>query len=166
MFTKILHGLSSAKITKPGKFRSCQDGYAVKSSLKAEDGVLYPLEKSFFFLPKPPTLITHDMVEFRSNILLVCQEYWLILFGSWNLTYFSFYLLFACRLTMWNLRGMVLEARICIILIFSSDLKVSKNICLETFRGMNIMLFLTSSGWYDCQIMFLQTSLRCWYTDV
>ncbi|KAI3968378.1 hypothetical protein MKW92_029294 [Papaver armeniacum] len=66
VFTKILRGLSggSIKITRPGKFRSCQDGYAVKSSLKAEDGVLYPLEKGFFFLPKPPTLILHDEIEF------------------------------------------------------------------------------------------------------
>ncbi|XP_024031637.1 FACT complex subunit SSRP1 [Morus notabilis] len=70
VFTTILRGLSSAKVTKPGKFRSCQDGYAVKSSLKAEDGVLYPLEKSFFFLPKPPTLILHeeiDYVEFQRH---------------------------------------------------------------------------------------------------
>lgn len=63
VFTMILRGLSGAKMTRPGKFRSCQDGYAVKSSLKAEDGVLYPLEKSFFFLPKPPTLILHEEVE-------------------------------------------------------------------------------------------------------
>lgn len=64
VFTTILRGLSGAKVTKPGKFRSAQDGYAVKSSLKAEDGVLYPLEKSFFFLPKPPTLILHEEVSF------------------------------------------------------------------------------------------------------
>ncbi|KAK7852176.1 fact complex subunit ssrp1 [Quercus suber] len=64
VFTTILRGLSGAKVTKPGKFRSCQDGYAVKSSLKAEDGVLYPLEKSFFFLPKPPTLILHEEIEY------------------------------------------------------------------------------------------------------
>ncbi|KAI3905513.1 hypothetical protein MKX01_038403 [Papaver californicum] len=66
VFTTILRGLSGGrvKITRPGKFRSCQDGYAVKSSLKAEDGVLYPLEKGFFFLPKPPTLILHDEIEF------------------------------------------------------------------------------------------------------
>ncbi|CAJ2653388.1 unnamed protein product [Trifolium pratense] len=64
VFTTILRGLSGAKVTKPGKFRSCQDGYAVKSSLKAEDGILYPLEKSFFFLPKPPTLITHEEIDF------------------------------------------------------------------------------------------------------
>ncbi|OVA13298.1 Structure-specific recognition protein [Macleaya cordata] len=64
VFTTILRGLCGAKITRPGKFRSCQDGYAVKSSLKAEDGVLYPLEKGFFFLPKPPTLILHDEIEY------------------------------------------------------------------------------------------------------
>ncbi|KAM0932683.1 putative chromatin remodeling & transcriptional activation HMG family [Dioscorea sansibarensis] len=64
VFTTILRGLSGAKVTKPGKFRSCQDGYAVKSSLKAEDGILYPLEKSFFFLPRPPTLILHDEIEY------------------------------------------------------------------------------------------------------
>ncbi|KAF5735523.1 High mobility group isoform 1 [Tripterygium wilfordii] len=71
VFTTILRGLSGAKVTKPGKFRSCQDGYAVKSSLKAEDGVLYPLEKSFFFLPKPPTLILYeeiDYVEFERHV--------------------------------------------------------------------------------------------------
>ncbi|KAF3444756.1 hypothetical protein FNV43_RR14449 [Rhamnella rubrinervis] len=64
VFTTILRGLSGAKVTKPGKFRSCQDGYAVKSSLKAEDGVLYPLEKGFFFLPKPPTLILHEEIDY------------------------------------------------------------------------------------------------------
>ncbi|KAG9449128.1 hypothetical protein H6P81_009093 [Aristolochia fimbriata] len=64
VFIGILRGLSGSKVTRPGKFRSCLDGYAVKSSLKAEDGVLYPLEKGFFFLPKPPTLILHDEIEF------------------------------------------------------------------------------------------------------
>ncbi|CAI9752684.1 unnamed protein product [Fraxinus pennsylvanica] len=64
VFITILRGLSGAKITRPGKFRSSQDGYAVKSSLKAEDGVLYSLEKSFFFLPKPPTLILHEEIDY------------------------------------------------------------------------------------------------------
>ncbi|KAK4789581.1 hypothetical protein SAY86_016885 [Trapa natans] len=64
VFTTILRGLSGAKVTKPGKFRSSHDGYAVKSSLKAEDGILYPLEKSFFFLPKPPTLILYEEIDY------------------------------------------------------------------------------------------------------
>lgn len=64
VFTQILKGLSGAKVTRPGKFRSAQDGYCVRTSLKAEEGTLYPLEKSFFFLPKPPTLILHDEIEY------------------------------------------------------------------------------------------------------
>ncbi|XP_062230944.1 FACT complex subunit SSRP1-B-like isoform X3 [Phragmites australis] len=64
VFSKVLRGLSGAKVTRPSTFRSCQDGYAVKSSLKAEDGLLYPLEKGFFFLPKPPTLILHEEIEY------------------------------------------------------------------------------------------------------
>ncbi|KAK9116863.1 hypothetical protein Sjap_015810 [Stephania japonica] len=64
VFTMILRGLSGAKVTRPGKFRSRQNGYAVKSSLKAEDGILYPLEKGFFFLPKPPTLILNDEIDY------------------------------------------------------------------------------------------------------
>jgi len=58
----VLRGLSGAKVTRTSTFRSCQDGYAVQSSLKAEDGLLYPLEKAFFFLPKPPTLILYEEV--------------------------------------------------------------------------------------------------------
>ncbi|KAG4989091.1 hypothetical protein JHK82_031419 [Glycine max] len=64
MFTTILCGLFGAKVTKPRKLRSRQDGYAVKSSLEAEDGILYPLEKNFFFLPKPPTLILHEEIDY------------------------------------------------------------------------------------------------------
>jgi len=64
VFSMVLRGLSGAKVTRPSTFRSCQDGYAVKSSLKAEDGLLYPLEKGFFFLPKPPTLIPHEEIEY------------------------------------------------------------------------------------------------------
>ena len=63
MFTTILCGLFGAKVTKPRKLRSRQDGYAVKSSLEAEDGILDPLEKNFFFLPNPPTLILHEEVK-------------------------------------------------------------------------------------------------------
>lgn len=63
-------------MTRPGSFRSCQDGYAVKSSLKAEDGLLYPLEKGFFFLPKPPTLILHDEVMIM-DLFFFCNSSYL-----------------------------------------------------------------------------------------
>jgi structure-specific recognition protein 1 len=64
VFAQILRGLSAAKITQSGKFRSSQDGYAVRASLKAKDRILYPLEKSFFFLPKPPMLFLHEEIEY------------------------------------------------------------------------------------------------------
>eukprot|EP00270_Netrium_digitus_P014912 TRINITY_DN5150_c0_g1_i6.p1 TRINITY_DN5150_c0_g1~~TRINITY_DN5150_c0_g1_i6.p1 ORF type:complete len:701 (+),score=261.43 TRINITY_DN5150_c0_g1_i6:184-2286(+) len=70
VLAQILRGLSGAKITRQGTFRSHSDGCAVRTSLKAEEGYLYPLEKCFFFLPKPPTLITHeeiDNVEFERH---------------------------------------------------------------------------------------------------
>ncbi|RLM99672.1 FACT complex subunit SSRP1-B-like [Panicum miliaceum] len=60
VFSNVLCGLSGAKVTRQSTFRSCQHGYAVKSALKAEDGLLYPLEKAFFFLPKLPTLILYE----------------------------------------------------------------------------------------------------------
>lgn len=92
IFIAILRGLSGTKVTRPGKFRSSQDGYAVKSSLKAEDGVLYPLEKSFFFLPKPPALILHE--EVYLFFLLVFVEVEFVLMCTINIlrgiTFFSF----------------------------------------------------------------------------
>jgi len=120
VFTTILRGLSGAKVTKPGKFRSCQDGYAVKSSLKAEDGILYPLEKSFFFLPKPPTLILHEEVKSDSTDMIKCQ---LLVHVANDICKMEvlIVLIFPIRLTMWSLRGMLLVDPMCIILTFLSD---------------------------------------------
>ncbi|GKB37199.1 glutamate--cysteine ligase, chloroplastic [Tanacetum coccineum] len=36
-------------------------------STNVEDGVLYLLEKTFFFLPKPPTLILHDEIRYDNE---------------------------------------------------------------------------------------------------
>lgn len=30
---------------------------------QADDGYLYPLEKAFFYIHKPPTLLVHDEIE-------------------------------------------------------------------------------------------------------
>jgi len=62
-FADILKGLSGAKIISHGSFKSHNKGYSVRTSLKAEEGYLYPLEKAFFFLPKPPTLIPYEEVR-------------------------------------------------------------------------------------------------------
>ncbi|KAK1259969.1 FACT complex subunit SSRP1 [Acorus gramineus] len=63
VFKTILRGLSGAKITMPGKFRSSVDGYAVQSSLNDKNGLLYPLEHAFFFLPEPSTILIYDQVQ-------------------------------------------------------------------------------------------------------
>ncbi|XBI16217.1 hypothetical protein VPH35_058514 [Triticum aestivum] len=44
VFTKVLCGLSGAKVTRPGSYRTCQGEYAVKTSLKSEHGLLYRRE--------------------------------------------------------------------------------------------------------------------------
>lgn len=37
---------------------------AIKCALKASDGFLFPLERAFFFIPKPPTLLLYEDVAF------------------------------------------------------------------------------------------------------
>lgn len=64
VFARVLRGLSGAKLTKPGAFRDAEGtGYAVKCSYKADDGYLYPLERAFFYVQKPPTLLVYDDVD-------------------------------------------------------------------------------------------------------
>lgn len=32
-------------------------------SMQADDGYLYPLERAFFYVQKPPTLLVHDEID-------------------------------------------------------------------------------------------------------
>lgn len=64
VFAKTLRGLSGAKLTKPGAFRDAEgSGFAVRCSYKADDGYLYPLERAFFYVHKPPLLVVFDEVD-------------------------------------------------------------------------------------------------------
>lgn len=64
VFAKVLRGLSGAKLSKPGSFRDAEGtGPAVKCSYKADDGHLYPLERAFFYVQKPPLLLPHDEID-------------------------------------------------------------------------------------------------------
>lgn len=64
VFSKTLRGLAATKLTKPSAFRTADGaGYAVRCSYKADDGYLYPLERAFFYVQKPPTLLVHDEIE-------------------------------------------------------------------------------------------------------
>ncbi|KAI8147611.1 hypothetical protein BJV82DRAFT_507931 [Fennellomyces sp. T-0311] len=53
----IFRSLTNRKVTVPGSYRSHHGAHALKCSMKANEGYLYPLEKSFLFIPKPPTFI-------------------------------------------------------------------------------------------------------------
>lgn len=55
--------ITKLRLTKVGGFRSSYDAQAIKCSLKANDGYLYPMERNFFFVHKPPTYIRYDTVE-------------------------------------------------------------------------------------------------------
>mmetsp|Transcript_13731 Transcript_13731/g.38868 ORF Transcript_13731/g.38868 Transcript_13731/m.38868 type:complete len:635 (-) Transcript_13731:206-2110(-) len=64
VFSKVLRGLAAAKITRHGNFRAADDqSLAVKCSYKADLGHLYPLERAFFYINKPPLLITHEEID-------------------------------------------------------------------------------------------------------
>jgi len=65
VFAHILRGLSGAKITRAKEevFRNMSGGgCCVRCSYKADDGFLYPLDKAFFYVHKPPMCINHRWV--------------------------------------------------------------------------------------------------------
>ena len=62
VFIRLLKTVAGVKLTRQGTFVSPAGGHAVKASNKAEVGHLYPLEKSFFYLPKPPMLLPYAEV--------------------------------------------------------------------------------------------------------
>jgi structure-specific recognition protein 1 len=65
VFAHILRGLSGAKITRAKEevFRNVTGGGScVRCSYKADDGFLYPLDKAFFYVHKPPMCINHRWV--------------------------------------------------------------------------------------------------------
>ncbi|KAJ1502589.1 FACT complex subunit [Coelomomyces lativittatus] len=65
--SSIFQGLTNKKIIGPGQFRSAISGSAgVKCSLKANEGYLYALEKSFLFVPKPATYMAHTDISYAT----------------------------------------------------------------------------------------------------
>lgn len=57
----LFRGLAGQKIVVPGSFKSVISGHpALKCTIKASEGALYPLEKNFMFIPKPTILIPHS----------------------------------------------------------------------------------------------------------
>lgn len=61
--TKIFRGLSGKKVIMPSKdFTSHHGHHGVKCSIKANEGLLYFLDKSLLFVPKPATYIQMENV--------------------------------------------------------------------------------------------------------
>ena len=70
VFVRLLKAISGCKLTRQGTFTAADGGHAVKASNKAEVGHLFPLEKSFFYLPKPAMLAHYadvSSVEFERH---------------------------------------------------------------------------------------------------
>ncbi|KAF2093668.1 SSrecog-domain-containing protein [Rhizodiscina lignyota] len=63
VISMILRGLANKKVITPSKdFSSHHQQSGVKCSIKANEGHLFLLDKSFMFVPKPATYISHDNV--------------------------------------------------------------------------------------------------------
>lgn len=60
VFTSVLKTVSDKKIIVPGSFKSAGGVSCVKCSMKASEGSLYLLERSFLFIQKPVILIPHE----------------------------------------------------------------------------------------------------------
>ncbi|CAG8349285.1 unnamed protein product [Penicillium salamii] len=61
--TKVFRGLSGKKVIMPSKdFVSHHGHHGVKCSIKANEGLLYFLDKSLMFVPKPATYIQMDNI--------------------------------------------------------------------------------------------------------
>jgi structure-specific recognition protein 1 len=68
LIAKIFKVLSQKKVFIPKQFQSARDAFCVRCSIKASDGLLYPLAKSFIFIHKPTVIIKFediDYVEFK-----------------------------------------------------------------------------------------------------
>ncbi|KAJ1655639.1 FACT complex subunit [Dispira simplex] len=58
----VFRGLTGRSVAVTGGYHSYHNNTALKCSLKANEGHLYPLQKSFMFIPKPPTYIPHSEI--------------------------------------------------------------------------------------------------------
>ncbi|VDD74738.1 unnamed protein product [Mesocestoides corti] len=62
LFARLCKTLYNQKLTVPGSFKAKNGGSAVPCSYKASVGLLYPLERGFIFIPRPPVAIRFDEI--------------------------------------------------------------------------------------------------------
>lgn len=63
LIAKTFKVISRKKVFIPGKFANANQQACVKCAVRANEGLLYPLEKQFVFIHKPPILIRFNEVE-------------------------------------------------------------------------------------------------------
>ena len=63
LVAKTFKVIAKKKVFIPGKFSNANQQACVKCALRANEGLLYPLEKQFVFIHKPPILIRFNEVE-------------------------------------------------------------------------------------------------------
>ena len=62
--SRLFKEIMKINILIPGEFRSFKGDDAVKCSVKASDGYLYPLKSSLIFIHKPVIYIKHSEIKF------------------------------------------------------------------------------------------------------
>eukprot|EP00529_Nitzschia_sp_RCC80_P014404 CAMPEP_0113454940 /NCGR_PEP_ID=MMETSP0014_2-20120614/8121_1 /TAXON_ID=2857 /ORGANISM="Nitzschia sp." /LENGTH=754 /DNA_ID=CAMNT_0000346359 /DNA_START=65 /DNA_END=2329 /DNA_ORIENTATION=- /assembly_acc=CAM_ASM_000159 len=63
LIAKTFKIIAKKKVFVPGKFQNANQQSCIKCALRANEGLLYPLEKQLLFIHKPPVLIRFNEVE-------------------------------------------------------------------------------------------------------
>jgi len=63
VISRLIKTMVKVNIVVPGSFKSSTDAHGLKCSIKASDGYLYPLQKSFLFVTKPVIHIRFEDVK-------------------------------------------------------------------------------------------------------
>jgi structure-specific recognition protein 1 len=64
VLSKLFKNLAKVNILIPGEFKSSRKEEAIKCSIKASDGHLYPLKSSLVFINKPVHYIKHSEIKY------------------------------------------------------------------------------------------------------
>jgi structure-specific recognition protein 1 len=64
VLSKLFKNLAKVNILIPGEFKSAKNEDAIKCSVKASDGHLYPLKSSLVFIHKPVYYIKHPEIKY------------------------------------------------------------------------------------------------------
>ena len=64
VLSKLFKNLAKVNILIPGEFKSFKNEEAIKCSVKASDGHLYPLKSSLVFIHKPVHYIKHQEIKY------------------------------------------------------------------------------------------------------